>query len=211
MKLKPKSDELLAEIKIISPDTKIWGLTGGIASGKSTAAQYLREAGFFVSDTDQIAADLLENNDLIKTRLRQELGTDQKDKLREIVFSDDKSRKILESVLHPAIREESLKQIKQVIRAHTTNEKPIRAVFIEAALLLETGFFRKLDDTLVIVCDPTIQRERAIRRNPTHEKWIDRILSSQCDNAFRRESGAKILENNGNLEPLKHQLLKLIL
>ena len=154
------------------------GLTGGIASGKSTVAARMRELGLTVLDADQLAHELMEPGqaayeDVVREFGQEVLAADgriDRKKLGDIVFRDAEKRERLNAIVHPrviAAREEQLKQMEA--------ENPNGIAVIEAALLVESGYYKKLDRLIVCVCSPQDQIARLRARGLTEEEAKRRI------------------------------------
>src|SRR5271167_754127 len=94
-----------------NPSIEVWGLTGGIASGKSSVARFLEKAGLYIIDADQLARDLSKEGGKAHPLIVKRFGTADRAKIRETVFNDPKARKDLEAILHPLIGEESRKRM----------------------------------------------------------------------------------------------------
>ncbi|HEX4823871.1 MAG TPA: dephospho-CoA kinase [Candidatus Polarisedimenticolaceae bacterium] len=132
------------------------GLTGGLASGKSTVAAMFRELGATHVDADAIAHQLLAPGGRGVAAVTARFGTVDRGRLGAIVFRDDAARADLNAILHPLIREE-------IVRA--TSTLPGTAVaLIDAALLVETGMYRGYDALVVVSCRPETQMARAVAR-----------------------------------------------
>ena len=151
---------------------KVCGLTGGVGMGKSTAAQFLRERGAQVVDTDEIArllvqpgqAALEEIQVAFGKRIIGSAGELKRAELAQIVFADANTRKKLEAILHPRIREKWLAQLE----AWRDEEQPLAAVVIP--LLFETraeSFFPKI---ICVACSAASQRQRLLARGWTPEQ-----------------------------------------
>jgi len=154
------------------------GLTGGIASGKSTVAARMRELGLTVLDADQLAHQLMEPgqpayDDVVREFGREVLAADgrvDRKKLGDIVFRDAAKRERLNAIVHPrviAAREEQLKQMEA--------ENPNGIAIVEAALLVESGYYKKLDSLIVCVCSPQDQIKRLRARGLTEAEAKRRI------------------------------------
>lgn len=184
---------------------KIWcvGLTGGIASGKSTVGTLFTRLGATVIDTDLVNAKLIGPGGRALPALRAAFGKDaaQEDggldraTMRELVFKVPARRIQLESILHPLIREE----VDQALHEATG---PYAVLVIP--LLFETGFFRdRLDRILVVDLDPALQRQRAIQRPGVTPEQVDAILSIQCSRDERLLKADDVIPNSGDLEGLE--------
>jgi dephospho-CoA kinase len=153
------------------------GLTGGIASGKSTVAAMLRELGFDVIFADEISRGLLRSgeealHETIREFGPEILGSDgmlDRKKLAAIVFSVQSKLDKLNAIIHPRVEAEMLRQFGEL-------EREGRSVaFVEAALLVEAGYMKDLDGLVVAWCRPEQQMERLIGRGMTEKEAQARI------------------------------------
>src|SRR5271157_1583449 len=134
-----------------------YGLTGGIASGKSAVAAMLRDMGFPVLDADPIAHKLLEPGQPEREEVLREFGADlagadgriNRAKLGAIVFEDPDRLAKLNAILHPRVEQIMLNEYEEWKRRGVRD-----AAFVEAALLVEAGFVNKLDGLVVAWCEP---------------------------------------------------------
>ena len=155
-------------------------LTGGIATGKSSVAQRLRQHGIQVVDTDAIAHALTAPNGAALTELRKAFGDDvfeadgtlNRAALRDIVFNDPDQKIRLEQILHPMIR-------RQAIEALASATSPY--VVADVPLFAETGFLREqADRVLVVDCPPEIQKQRLLARGNLPEALADAGFQGLC-------------------------------
>ena len=143
------------------------GLTGGIASGKSTVAAMLRELGFPVLQADRVAHRLMEPGQPAHDEILQEFGAELADaagrvdraKLAAMVFADPIKLAKLNRIIHPRVEEITFCQL-----AEWENSGQHDAAFVEAALLVEAGMAAKLDGLVVAFCRPEQQLERLLAR-----------------------------------------------
>ena len=157
-----------------------YGLTGGIASGKSAVAALLREMGFPVLDADPIAHKLMEPGQPAHDEVLREFGADlagadgriDRAKLAAIVFADPDKLAKLNSILHPRVEQILLKQYQEWERSGVRD-----AAFVEAALLVESGFVSHLDGLIVAWCEPEQQLERLKARGMNEVDAKRRILA----------------------------------
>jgi dephospho-CoA kinase len=158
----------------------IIGLTGGIASGKSTATQVLRRKRIPVICADEIAHDVTRINQpaykaIIKTFGKEILQKNKRlnrQRLAKIVFTDPKLKKKLEGIVHPAVRKEIHAKIKEL------KEKGKRLIILDIPLLFESGWHKKCDYTICIAAPQNTQIERLIKhRKMTHKHALERIRS----------------------------------
>ena len=173
-------------------------LTGGIATGKSSVAQRLRQHGIQVVDTDAIAHALTAPNGHALPELCKAFGNDvfeadgtlNRAALRDIVFNDPDQKIRLEQILHPMIR-------RQAIEALASAASPY--VVADVPLFAETGFLREqADRVLVVDCPPEIQKQRLLARGNLPEALADLILQAQAPRETRLDLATEILDNSGS-------------
>jgi dephospho-CoA kinase len=176
------------------------GLTGGIASGKSLVAHVFSDLGAHIIDADLIVHDLLEPNqqtwcDIIHYFGRDILLSDQRidrRKLGEIVFKNADKRAWLNSCLHPRVFEAFSTHVK-----HVRELQPDAIIVFDAALLIETGYYRKMDRTVVVYTEQEQQVERLSCRNGfSQEQAFDRI-QSQMPLAEKLKYADYVVRNTG--------------
>jgi dephospho-CoA kinase len=190
--------------KPVTKKTQIWGLTGGIASGKSTAGLYFAEKGIPVIDADQLSRTLSEEGGAAHPAILKRFGTADRVKLREIVFKDLKARKDLEAILHPLIALESQKLMDQ----HTAVGAAL--IIYEATLLIETGRDKTLDGLIVVVARREEQCERLTSHRAMSGELADQILNAQISNEERQKAATVVIENTGTLVELQQKVHKLL-
>jgi dephospho-CoA kinase len=177
------------------------GLTGGIASGKTTASQRLGELGAGIIDTDAIAHDIVAPGTPGLNQVVEALGPEVLDDagsldratLRERIFSDSEAKAQLEAVLHPLIRSQALKLAENM---------PGDYLVFVVPLLFETDFGTLVDRVLVVDCPVEIQQQRLMQRDNETTKSADRAIASQIDRASRVELADDVINNSGSLEEL---------
>ena len=156
------------------------GLTGGIASGKSAVAAMLREMGFAVLDADALAHKLIEPGQAAHAEVIQEFGPSIADtsgcidraKFGAMVFADLAKLDRLNAIVHPRVAEVILSQFEVWRRSGVRD-----AVFVEAALLVESGIHKKLDGLVVVWCRPEQQLERLLARGFSESEARRRIAA----------------------------------
>jgi dephospho-CoA kinase len=154
------------------------GLTGGIASGKSTVAAMLRELGFDVIFADEISRRLLDPGQSAYEETVREFGREivrpdgtlDRKKIAAIVFADRGELDRLNAIIHPRVEVQILKQF-----ADWEREENRPVAFVEAALLVEAGYMKNLDGLVVTWCRPEQQVERLVARGMTDEEARTRI------------------------------------
>lgn len=158
------------------------GLTGGIATGKSFVIGVLKELGCEVLDADQIAREVVEPGlpafDEIVAFFGQEVvgkdGSLDRGKLGEIIFADASKRAKLNSIVHPRVFEAQALWLAEVER-----RDPDAITVIDAALMIETGSYRRFEKLVVVYCEPEIQLERLMTRNNLSREQAMARISSQ--------------------------------
>jgi dephospho-CoA kinase len=195
-------DALWNEAKKIE-SVQVWGLTGGIASGKSTVAQIIaQEFGVPIVDADALSKKIVETDSEIQKEILHLFGTLDRSQIREKVFQDNEARKALESLLHPRIQKESRKLIEDLALQH-----PI--IIYEATLLIETGRHQELTGLIVVEASEETRIQRLHSRNQFNREQAEKIMASQARDADRKPHASFVIENNGNLEQLRSEIKKL--
>ncbi|QPC47193.1 dephospho-CoA kinase [Mangrovibacillus cuniculi] len=188
----------------------IIGITGGIASGKSTASNYLEDQGYPVVDADKIAKEIVEPNKPTLTQIAEHFGQGMlhedgslnREKLGSIVFQNEEARLTLNSIMHPAIRREMLFQADEYLKEGN------QIVFLDIPLLFESKLTSIVDQTLLIYVPKEIQLERLMRRNGySQEEALSRIASQMPINEKKKLANVTI-DNSGSKEDLSIQLDK---
>ncbi len=181
----------------------IVGLTGGIASGKSLVAGIFKNLGAHIIDADRIVRELLEPGQEAWKEVSEHFGNDimmpdkciDRRKLGQIVFSDPAKRAWLNQCLHPRVFEAYAAQVKR-LGART----PEAIVVFDAALLMETGFHKKMDKTVLVYAHSDQQLTRLMERDRfTPEQALARIESQMPLNEKRRYADY-VIENTGTRE-----------
>ncbi|MEO6079097.1 MAG: dephospho-CoA kinase [Steroidobacteraceae bacterium] len=180
-------------------------LTGGVASGKSTAAQLFAALGAKLIDTDQIAREVVTPPSPVLDRIVARFGADlltpagtlDRARLRSIVFADAAARADLEALTHPAIRATLASKCTQLGGPYQ---------LIAVPLLLETATWRDYDRVLVVDADPQTQLLRLMQRDGIDENTARNMLGAQADRAERNAIADDIIANNGDIAALAAQI-----
>lgn len=184
----------------------IVGLTGGVASGKTTVSQILKEEGAYCIDADQIARELVRPHTPAWKRLVRAFGTGilRKDgfihrkKLADKVFANLRQRKLLNQILHPRIRKEMDRRAKEI------GKKDLEAiVVIDAPLLVELGEHRRMDRVIVVTSTQTRQIERLKKRDGISTEEALRIFSSQMPVKDKVKLADFVIRNDGSFQEMK--------
>lgn len=184
------------------------GLTGGIACGKSTVAAMLREMGFRVLDADLLAHQLIEPGQPAYEEVLREFGREICDaqgridraRLGAIVFAEPAKLAKLNRIVHPRVLEASDGQF-----AEWAKTEPHGAAFIEAALLVEAGYHRRLDRLVVAWCTPEQQKERLIARGMKREE-AERRIGAQMPIGEKKGFATDLIDCSGTLEETRKQV-----
>jgi dephospho-CoA kinase len=181
------------------------GLTGGIGSGKSSAAKIFEELGAAIVDTDEIARQLTVPAGAAIAAIREQFGANylahdgslDRAKMRRLAFCDPASRRKLEQILHPLIRDESRARL-------LTARQPYALIVVP--LLLETGSYRGLiDRVLVVDCGEEQQVERATRRSQLSADEVRAIMAAQLPRSEHLARADDVLHNDTDLIALRRQ------
>ena len=193
---------------------KVFALTGGIATGKSTAVKVMRRLAPTISffDCDESVQGLLRQSSTLSeisaalgTSVLNEEGELDRGKLRSLVFEDKVQREALEGVLHPKVRKECLEKREISSRNASTT------MFIaDVPLLFESGFDFDQDLNLVVATSEATQRERLKARSHFEDTMISSILSAQLPILDKIARGDIVFWNEGNLATLERQLSRFL-
>ena len=181
------------------------GLTGGIASGKSSAAQAFKNLGIEVISADEIAKNLLQKNSPALKQVVQKFGLEiltadyelDRKKLRELIFNDSKKRKILDAITHPAIRE-------KMINLAQSASSPY--VVLEIPLLIESGMQSLVNRILVVTTEANTQLKRIMQRDNCSLEHAKNILKAQTSNETRLQYADDCILNSGSFYKLNNQV-----
>jgi len=182
------------------------GLTGGIGCGKSTVADLFNKLGAGIIDTDVLAHHLTQSDGIAIPTIRSTFGNDyinndgalNRDKMRELIFSDITEKKRLEMILHPLI----LEQVKaQILQLHTSPY-----IIVIVPLLPESPAFQQLiQRTLVVDCNEETQTNRVISRSSMSKPEINNIIAQQTPRPERLRMADDIIHNDSDMDNLVTQ------
>lgn len=184
---------------------KLIGLTGGIASGKSTVSAILRGLDAQVIDADALAREVVEPqqpawNEIVEMFGNEILQSDRtldRKKLRKLVFEEPSARKQLETITHPKIRQLAQEKIAESAASGAS------LVVYEAPLLFETGIHLWLRPVILVACDIATQKRRLQKRDSLTDAEIEQHLGAQMSLEEKRKLADYVIENNGTLEDLE--------
>ncbi|XP_015670129.1 dephospho-CoA kinase domain-containing protein [Protobothrops mucrosquamatus] len=188
------------------------GLTGGIASGKSTVVTLLQELGCAIIDADVIARQVVQPYFQAYRRIVHSFGPEillesgeiNREALGNIIFSQPEKRQLLNSITHPEIQKEMLKQIlKYFVLGY-------RYVILDIPLLFESKMLtRFMKHTVVVYCDPQVQLSRLMHRNGLTQTEAEVRIFAQMPLAQKVKLADHVIDNSGDAEATKKQVLKL--
>ena len=188
------------------------GLTGGIACGKSTVAARMRELGCRVLDADRLAHQLIEPGQPAYEEVVREFGPEillrdkqvDRPRLAAIVFVDRAKLEKLNSIVHPRVIAEQEREL-----AELGQKEPGAIVVVEAALLIEAGYHKRLDRLVVVWCQPEQQLERLLARGLTRTEAEQRI-AAQLPLDQKRALADDLIDSSGPLDHSRLQVEELV-
>ncbi|MCX7962610.1 MAG: dephospho-CoA kinase [Burkholderiales bacterium] len=190
--------------------TFVVGLTGGIGSGKSAAAEHFARLGAAVVDTDAIAHALTGPGGAAIAAVRAQFGDAMiradgamdRAKMRALVFADPQAKKRLEALLHPMIRAEAERRIA------AARDAPY--VVLVVPLLVESGHYReRVERVLVVDCPESLQVARVVARSGLAPADVEAIIRNQATRAARLAAADDVIDNSGDLAALHKQVEEL--
>lgn len=191
---------------------RVFGLTGNIASGKSTVAVMFRDLGIPVLDADRISREVTVPGGRAYDAIVREFGTGivgadgaiDRRKLGAIVFADPALRARLEGITHPAILEAMRSALDELAR------RGIPLAIVEAALIHESGRKGLLDSVIAVWCDAETQVRRLVKRDGISPEEATVRIRSQMDAERKADASDYVIDNSGDVEDTKRQVERLI-
>ena len=189
----------------------IIGLTGSIASGKSTIAEMLRNVGLPIVDGDVIAREVVEPGkpalqqivDVFGAEILTDEGVLNRPMLGQIIFSDIEKRKALNAIMHPAIRAEMLRQRDRFVEVG-------QHVVLDIPLLFENKLQHLVEKVLVVTVSEETQLARLMERNGLTEVEAKQRIASQLPLSVKEAGADAVVDNNGSIEESEHQLQRVL-
>ena len=187
------------------------GLTGSIAVGKSYVCEVLRELGAFVLDADQTAREVVAPGSkglaLIAERFGREVLTEtgelDRAKMGAIVFADEAQRLLLNSIVHPLVFE-----AQDAWLAAKEKENPRGVAVIDAALMIESGGYKRFTKLIVVWCEAEIQLQRLMLRNNLSEAEARKRISAQMPQEEKKRYADFLIDSSGGFEKTKEQTIE---
>lgn len=191
---------------------KVIGLTGGIASGKSTVTKLLRQYGLDVLDADAIAWELAQPNNKLWQSYADRYGErvllpDQqlnRQAVADIVFSQPEEKAWMDGMAHPIIKAEIQNQLNHL------SEAGKKAAVIDVPLLYEAGWDKLVDEVWLVYVDSEVQLQRLMARNGYDVQEAERRIKAQMPLAEKRRKAQVVIDNNGTGQELAERVKKLL-
>jgi dephospho-CoA kinase len=185
------------------------GLTGGIATGKSTVGAMFVELGCHLIESDQITHQLFEPGQAVHAAVVQQFGKRilardgliDRRILGDIVFRDPQARAKLNSLVHPAIIQRQQEWLKEM-----ESQDPGGIAIVDAALMIEVGTYKNYDKVIVVTGSPEIQRERLRARSALSEEQIESRIRSQMPTEEKIKYADFVIDNSGSIESTRAQV-----
>jgi dephospho-CoA kinase len=187
---------------------KVIGVTGGIASGKSNVISIIKRQGFKVIDCDLINHNLQKINMPIYNAIKEAFGSSyfldngelDRKKLGELIFHNEKEKLKLNSISHPIIKEEVLKEIN----------KADGIVFVDVPLLYESKFDSLCDKVICVYLNRKTQIERLMERDHIDYSYAKTKIASQMDLDQKRDLADYVIDSKGSFQETERQVLKIL-
>lgn len=188
--------------------TRVIGLTGGIATGKSTVSEYLASVGYEIIDADKITHQVQSKGSKGLEAIAAFFGKDiikedgelNRQKLGSIVFNDRSKLIELTRIIDPFIRSEVIRRIDE-----TKND----VVILDAPTLFENGYHFMCDDIVSVICDFEEQKKRLMERDSLSKEEADARIKSQWPLKIKAELSTCVIDSNGSIMQTRNQVVKL--
>lgn len=192
-----------------TPEPKIIGLTGGIGSGKTTVAKFIEDCGFPVYYSDDRAKDIVNDNEDLKIRIKEVLGSDSYDEnglynrkfVAEKVFNSKDLLHSLNEIIHPAVRLDFEDWVKKQTKY---------LIFKETALLFELQLNKQCYRSILVTAEDNIRIKRVMDRDGKTYREVQSVMEKQMPEKEKIKLADCIIYNNTNLDDLKDQTEKTI-
>ena len=187
------------------------GLTGGIASGKSTVSAKLKQLGAAIIDVDILARGVVSKGEIAYNRIIQCFGENillpsgeiNRKRLGSVVFSNKEKLALLNSITHPEIINRVMDKIQELKSAGN------KVIVVDAAILIEMGLYKYVDSVWVVIVDRETQIKRLIERDKFDYKDSENRINSQFTNEVRKKYADVIIDNNKSIEEVGKKLEEL--
>ncbi|MFC2948624.1 dephospho-CoA kinase [Virgibacillus sediminis] len=188
------------------------GLTGSIATGKSTVSKMLKELDIPVIDADIIAREVVEPGEPAYNKIKEAFGSEvfqedhslDRQKLGALVFTDDNKRKKLNAIVHPAVRERMLEQKRSYL------ESGAPCIVLDIPLLFESNLSHMADAIVVVYADEEVQKQRLKERNGFTEEEASQRIAAQMPVKEKADRADYVINNNGSKADTCRQVKRLL-
>jgi dephospho-CoA kinase len=185
------------------------GLTGSIAVGKTFVCDVFRELGCHVLDADKVARDVVEPGTAGLERIVEEFGADiltsdgrlDRSRMAAIVFADEERRLLLNSIIHPRVFE-----VQDRWLTDREAEDPDGIAIVDAALMIESGGYKRFDQLIVVWCEPDIQLQRLKDRNSLPEAEARKRIASQMPQSEKKRYADHLIDSSSGFEDTRRQV-----
>ncbi|MFT3835474.1 MAG: dephospho-CoA kinase [Myxococcaceae bacterium] len=185
---------------------KLYGLTGGIASGKSTVAKMLEEHGAKIIDADKVAREVVEPGQPALAEISARFpgvvkdGALDRKALGERIFNSEPERQALNAIIHPRVQGRVLELSQQYAEAG------VRLVFYDVPLLFENGLEKTMEATVLVAVPPEVQLKRLQSRDGYDEAQAKARVAAQMSLDEKRKRATHVIDNGGTLEQTRRQV-----
>jgi dephospho-CoA kinase len=191
---------------------QVIGLTGGIATGKSTVSALLEKAGAVIIDADRIARQVVKKGLPAYREIIENFGESillpdgeiNRSALGDIIFNDPQKKKLLNRIVHPHVRKEQSRQLKNIKK-----KDPGAIVILDIPLLIETQTYRDLSEVIVVYAPEHIQMKRLMQRDDISKADALTRIRSQMPIEEKKDKATIVIDNSGTRENTRKQTLKL--
>lgn len=191
------------------PEPRIIGLTGGIGSGKSTVAKFIEEMGFPVYYSDIRAKEIVNDDDFLKSSIKELLGNEAYDEkgnynrkyVADLVFGNDELLKQLNQMIHPAVRHDFERWVKN---------QNSEFVFKETALLFELGLDQECHKSVLVTAEDNLRTKRVMDRDGKTYREVETIMDKQMPEKDKIRKTVYIIYNNEGIDELKAETERVI-
>jgi len=188
----------------------IIGLTGNIASGKSTVTKMFLERNIIVLDADKISRELLKKDNKAYYQVIEKFGTEvlmadkelNRELLKKIIFADNAKKVMLEAIIHPLVKQEILERITLL------KKEPI--IVLDIPLLFEAGYQNICQIIITVYTKKTVLIKRLLKRDKINKELAEEIFVSQMAPEKKKDLSDYLIDNSDSLTNTKHQLLNIL-
>jgi len=192
---------------------QVIGLTGGIATGKSTVSAILKNAGAVIIDADRIARRVVKKNLPAYRQILAHFGESvllpdgeiNRAALGNLIFNDSRKKQLLNSIVHPHVQKETNRQLR-----HIAKKNPNALVILDIPLLLEAGMRRDLSEVIVVYAPEHIQVKRLMERDHISKEDALARIRSQMPIEKKKSLATMVIDNSGPIEDTRKQTLAIL-